>query len=233
MDTEAEHCAIDLEVLTPSREPQMLPCAHSFCRACLATLISTSRTTRNTILCPECRAEHKIPKHGFPLNRYIKEIPKPPPQPTRTRPGGDEICPKHEIRLSLFCTNCVRAVCAFCFDGKCRNQGHKFVDLEDYQKEQKDKIQKQIDIGEQLVADIREYRTKMREAEKRVDDSENKGRSEIHRSIVEDTRCLNQTGESLLQQLTQQCADVKLEFKMAQEKVNKFRNFTYLYHKYP
>ena len=232
MDTEAEHCSICLEVLTPSRNPRLLPCAHSFCRGCLESLISTSRTEHNTIYCPECRTQHQIPGRGFPPNRYIKEHPKPPPQPPRSRARGDKICPKHEIRLSLFCTNCDRAVCAFCFDGKCRNQGHKFVDLEDYQKEEKERVKKQIDIGKQLVTDFNEYRTSLREAERRVDESENQGTHDIQQTIEEGTRLLNQTGESLIQQLKQQCAEVRRELQTAQQNVSKSTNYICSKHKY-
>ena len=64
-------CPICLEQL---KQPKILPCQHTYCLECLEEVAKLNNP--NTVHCPECRREFKIPHgsgvKGFPENRPMK-----------------------------------------------------------------------------------------------------------------------------------------------------------------
>ena len=64
-------CPICLERL---KEPKILPCQHTYCLECLEEVAKLNDP--NTVDCPECRREYKVPHvsgvKGFPDNRLMK-----------------------------------------------------------------------------------------------------------------------------------------------------------------
>ena len=64
-------CPICLEQL---KQPKILPCQHTYCLECLKEVAKLNNP--NTVDCPECRREFKIPPEsgvkGFPENRLMK-----------------------------------------------------------------------------------------------------------------------------------------------------------------
>jgi len=61
---EKEHedltCSVCLEEL---KDPKVLPCCHTFCRGCLERILKKSGQ-KETLICPQCRAEHGVPVGG-------------------------------------------------------------------------------------------------------------------------------------------------------------------------
>ena len=66
-------CPICLERL---KQPKILPCQHTYCLECLEEVAKLNNP--DTIDCPECRREFKVPHgsgvKGFPENRLMKFI---------------------------------------------------------------------------------------------------------------------------------------------------------------
>ena len=64
-------CPICLE---PLKQPKILPCQHTYCLECLEEVAKLNNP--DTVDCPECRREYKIPPEsgvkGFPENRLMK-----------------------------------------------------------------------------------------------------------------------------------------------------------------
>ena len=64
-------CPICLERL---KQPKILPCQHTYCLECLEEVAKLNNP--NTVDCPECRREYKVPHvsgvKGFPENRLMK-----------------------------------------------------------------------------------------------------------------------------------------------------------------
>ena len=64
-------CPICLEQL---KQPKILPCQHTYCLDCLEEVAKLNNP--DTLDCPECRREFKIPPEsgvkGFPENRLTK-----------------------------------------------------------------------------------------------------------------------------------------------------------------
>ena len=54
-------CAICLSKFT---EPKVLPCLHTYCKECIEGLVAKSPKTTTTVVCPQCRVEHSLPKGG-------------------------------------------------------------------------------------------------------------------------------------------------------------------------
>ena len=69
--TEEIKCPICLEQL---KQPKILPCQHTYCLECLEEVAKLNNP--NTVHCPECRREFKVPHgsgvKGFPENRLMK-----------------------------------------------------------------------------------------------------------------------------------------------------------------
>ena len=68
-DLECPICQINFN------KPRILPCGHTFCgEPCLVQL---AKQQDKVIICPECRARHKIPKRGvsqFPRNIFVTRL---------------------------------------------------------------------------------------------------------------------------------------------------------------
>ena len=66
-------CAICLDRL---KEPKLLPCFHTYCKACLEGLPMLLRKSKNgQITCPQCRVNHPLPTGGvgeFPADRVLE-----------------------------------------------------------------------------------------------------------------------------------------------------------------
>ena len=60
-----------------------------------------------------------------------------------------------------------------------------------------------------------------------IDNTESNGTASIHRTVVEGTRLLKEAGESLLDQLKTQCAEVKQELQRIRQQVSSHK-FRYL-----
>eukprot|EP01088_Endostelium_zonatum_P000860 TRINITY_DN11116_c0_g1_i2.p1 TRINITY_DN11116_c0_g1~~TRINITY_DN11116_c0_g1_i2.p1 ORF type:complete len:471 (-),score=48.57 TRINITY_DN11116_c0_g1_i2:9-1421(-) len=74
---EIDNIRRDLECplcLHPFTEPKFLPCFHTFCSKCLATLIGSNTNSRR-ITCPVCRAIHPVPLNKvFPPNFLVENF---------------------------------------------------------------------------------------------------------------------------------------------------------------
>ena len=109
-------CAVCLEQFTEEGDgcPKLLPCSHTLCDSCLRGI---PEVQPSHIRCPECRAWHKLPDHGFPTNRYILDIlvlmekvsvveDKPP----------TVLCEVHQKPCAMFCLKreCWELLCPKC-----------------------------------------------------------------------------------------------------------------------
>ncbi|XP_068710901.1 E3 ubiquitin-protein ligase TRIM56-like [Montipora foliosa] len=76
LDNIHEHACCSV-CMTRFTNPKQLPCLHSFCLHCLQRIQQTSGI-RNTISCPECRQNFRIPGNGdlnaFPTNFRINSL---------------------------------------------------------------------------------------------------------------------------------------------------------------
>jgi hypothetical protein len=93
----------------------MLPCQHSFCKACLERLAENDGRWGR---CPQCRQLFRIPFNGiasFDVNRTIAQLLETFPKQSNERPAlraKCACCRKEEIITT--CEHCKEALCKTC-----------------------------------------------------------------------------------------------------------------------
>ena len=125
--------------------PRILPCHHTFCHSCVGKMIQN-----NTIECPEDRRKHQAPDQQkmFPQNKYILAMFRM--KKTMTLEPLRK-CEEHGKELILFCKEmkCKKAICPKCLTRS--HLGHKVVEIEEIEKEQKEALVTKLDDVEQRL----------------------------------------------------------------------------------
>ncbi|XP_037323779.2 tripartite motif-containing protein 59 isoform X1 [Pungitius pungitius] len=117
-------------------DPRVLPCSHTFCKACLDNLLRSStnysiwRPLRLPLKCPNCRSVVELPPLGvdsLPTNVSLRAIVEKyqsdgaPRQPS---------CQEHHRQpLNMYCIQDRQLICGLCLTVG-RHQGHPIDDLQ-------------------------------------------------------------------------------------------------------
>ena len=137
-----------------------------------------------TFLCPECRAETKIPDRGveaFKDNTYAEEMIR---MAKVTQIGA--ICQVHKSHLVLFCNEkgCKRQICSACVFVD--HMGHQIINL----KNKADEVREQMSERKEKARDISlifgDYLTELNAVEQKVnrDTSENLDKVDEAREVL-------------------------------------------------
>jgi hypothetical protein len=114
MELEAEvTCSICLEVY---KEPLILPCSHTYCKACLHDLVQRG-TSGNKLVCPECRHEDVLGAEGvqgYPRNRALGNIIQKLDEQRQKPVSSSGKCAQHNKELEVFCDQCEEMICVWC-----------------------------------------------------------------------------------------------------------------------
>ncbi|NXG15027.1 TRI59 protein, partial [Grallaria varia] len=112
------------------REPRVLPCSHTFCRACLQGVLRSSHglSPRRRLRCPTCRAVVDVPAAGLdslPVNFALKAVIEKWQQ---EEPRDVGTCREHPRQpLNIYCLLDRRLVCGQCLTVG-QHQGHPIGD---------------------------------------------------------------------------------------------------------
>lgn len=132
-------CPICCEIF---REPVVLKCSHSFCRACLQQFWNKKKARRE---CPVCRRKCSLtePTVSLALKNVADSFLKDQENGTGAaaalagaRGSGqppelvDVMCAAHGEVLKLFCLDDLEALCCVCHTSK-KHQGHRVCPLEE------------------------------------------------------------------------------------------------------
>ncbi|XP_033977879.1 nuclear factor 7, brain-like [Trematomus bernacchii] len=125
-------CPVCQEVF---RDPVILSCCHSFCKACLQTWW-TGKEVKD---CPVCkRRSSKDPPHNFALKNlcetFLQERDQRPPE---------ALCSLHSEKLRLFCLDHQQPVCLVCRDSK-RHTNHRFRPIDEAAQDLREELQKSL-----------------------------------------------------------------------------------------
>ncbi|NWI74321.1 TRI59 protein, partial [Dryoscopus gambensis] len=136
-------CTICFEIFA---EPRVLPCSHTFCRACLQGLLQPSDEFpgRMGLCCPTCRAVVAVPAAGpqaLPINFALKAVidkwqqEKPPGAGAGAEAGTCRAHPRQP--LNIYCLQDRQLVCGQCLTiGK--HHGHPIDDLQNVYRKAKE-----------------------------------------------------------------------------------------------
>nr|XP_061798779.1 E3 ubiquitin-protein ligase TRIM35-like [Nerophis lumbriciformis] len=126
------------------KDPVMLKCSHSFCRACVKNWWKHKQTST----CPVCRKRCVPPK--LSSNLTLKNICE---TFTQASVETEAFCSLHEEKKKLFCLDHQECVCLICRDAQIHT-GHKFRSLHEVAQEHEEKLQKALQIAEEQLKDF-------------------------------------------------------------------------------
>ncbi|KAL2101619.1 hypothetical protein ACEWY4_003380 [Coilia grayii] len=109
------------------RDPILLSCSHSFCRACLQRFWETS-TARS---CPVCR--RRTSRRNPPANLALRNLCDAFAQGRAHREAAEaarQLCAQHGEKLKLFCQDDQLPICVVCQTSKA-HKGHECLPLEE------------------------------------------------------------------------------------------------------
>ncbi|KAM9732669.1 tripartite motif-containing protein 59 [Menidia menidia] len=117
-------------------DPRVLPCSHTFCKACLDNLLQVStnysiwRPLRLPIKCPNCRGVVELPPSGveaLPTNVSLRAIVEKFQRDGEPRAPS---CPEHHRQpLNMYCVQDRRLICGLCLTVG-GHRGHAIDDLQ-------------------------------------------------------------------------------------------------------
>ncbi|XP_077352738.1 E3 ubiquitin-protein ligase TRIM35-like [Festucalex cinctus] len=118
------HCPTCLDIF---KDPVILPCCHSFCRACVQQLEKEEGYRR----CPVCRLKFSSmdANINFALRNVCEVF-------LHTSVKSEDICSVHKETLKLFCLDDEELVCFICRDAEI-HADHKFRPLDEVVKDYK------------------------------------------------------------------------------------------------
>uniref|UniRef100_A0A667XI77 Uncharacterized protein n=1 Tax=Myripristis murdjan TaxID=586833 RepID=A0A667XI77_9TELE len=108
------------------KDPVVLSCSHSFCKACLQSWW-TENPTKD---CPVCQSRSS--KSHPPRNLALKNL-----------SGSELLCSLHSEKLRLFCLDHQQPVCLVCRDSK-KHTDHKFRPIDEAAQDHREELQESL-----------------------------------------------------------------------------------------
>ncbi|XP_035277446.1 uncharacterized protein LOC118229524 [Anguilla anguilla] len=117
------------------RDPVLLSCSHSFCKACLQQYWKQKRSRE----CPVCRrrSSRELPPISLSLRNTCEAFLKERSQ--RAKAGSEVLCSLHSEKLKLFCLVDQIPVCVICQTSK-KHENHKMRPVQEAAEEYKEKL---------------------------------------------------------------------------------------------
>ncbi|XP_029900696.1 nuclear factor 7, ovary-like [Myripristis murdjan] len=121
------------------KDPVILSCSHSFCKACLQSWW-TEKPTRD---CPVC--QRRSSKSDPPCNLVLKNLCEAflLQRDQRDSAGSELLCSLHSEKLRLFCLDHQQPVCVVCRDSE-KHTDHKFRPIDEAAKTHKEELKKSL-----------------------------------------------------------------------------------------
>ena len=133
-----EKCLTCTVCLDSFKEPKVLPCCHTFCKSCLERILEKAKLKTN-LVCPQCRAEHKVPPNGpegFLTDFSLLELNKSLTSDLESDSPHDQFvcgdCDSSDAAVA-FCSVCHSYLCSACVNihKKLKSlRNHKVTSLE-------------------------------------------------------------------------------------------------------
>ncbi|CAJ1061462.1 E3 ubiquitin-protein ligase TRIM39-like [Xyrichtys novacula] len=117
------------------KNPVILSCSHSFCRACLRSWWTETRAPK----CPICK---KKPKYEPPCNLVLKNLCENflLQRDQRATSDSEGLCSLHSEKLRLFCLDHQQPACLICRDSKLHSN-HSFRPIDEGVQDLRDQLQ--------------------------------------------------------------------------------------------
>ncbi|XP_063069991.1 E3 ubiquitin-protein ligase TRIM35-like isoform X2 [Engraulis encrasicolus] len=118
------------------KDPVLMLCSHSVCKACLQQFWKTKRSRE----CPVCRRKSAI--HEPPLNLALRNVCEAflKERSQKLSTGSEMLCSLHSEKLKLFCLEDRQPVCLVCRDSKL-HKNHEFSPINEAAADMKTQVQ--------------------------------------------------------------------------------------------
>ncbi|KAI4796229.1 hypothetical protein KUCAC02_027884 [Chaenocephalus aceratus] len=134
------------------RDPVVLSCSHSFCKACLQTWWR-ERPSRE---CPVCKRKHS--EIEPPCNLALKNLSEAFLLERGQRPP-EALCSLHSERLRLFCLDHQQPVCLVCRDSKAHTN-HRFRPIDEAAQDLREELQEALQPFQEKLKLFEEVKVK-------------------------------------------------------------------------
>ncbi|XP_047441592.1 zinc-binding protein A33-like [Mugil cephalus] len=137
------------------KEPVVLSCSHSFCKACLHNWWAEEHSQK----CPFCM--RRSSKSQPPCNLVLKNLCEAflMKRDQSASPGSEAVCSLHSERLRLFCLDHQQPVCLICRDSK-KHVNHTFRPIDEAAQDFKEEIEKVLRPVQNKLEDFGEVKEK-------------------------------------------------------------------------
>ncbi|XP_061098953.1 E3 ubiquitin-protein ligase TRIM35-like [Conger conger] len=117
------------------RDPVLLSCSHSFCKACLQQYWDQ----KGSVECPVCRrrSSRECPPINLSLRNTCQAFLKERSQ--RAKGGSEVLCSLHSEKLKVFCLDDQIPICVICQTSK-KHENHKVRPVQEAAEEYKEKL---------------------------------------------------------------------------------------------
>ncbi|KAK7910247.1 hypothetical protein WMY93_014931 [Mugilogobius chulae] len=130
------NCPVCLEVY---KDPVVLSCSHSFCKACLQDWWREKVTQE----CPICK--RRSSRSDPPCNLVLKNLCEAfSQQLTVGQVQPTALCPQHKEKLQLFCLDHQQPVCLVCRDSRAHHK-HRFSPIDEVTQDYKEKLRQSLE----------------------------------------------------------------------------------------
>nr|XP_033939925.1 nuclear factor 7, brain-like [Pseudochaenichthys georgianus] len=134
------------------RDPVLLSCSHSFCKACLKNWWDGKEEKD----CPVCR--RKSSKDEPPCNLVFKNLSETFLQ-ERGQRSPEALCSLHSEKLRLFCLDHQQPVCVVCRDSKAHTN-HRFRPIDEAAQDLREELQKALQPFQEKLKLFEEVKVK-------------------------------------------------------------------------
>ncbi|XP_068738574.1 tripartite motif-containing protein 2-like [Montipora capricornis] len=193
--------------------PKQLPCLHSFCLHCLQRIQQTSGI-RDTISCPECRRNFRIPGNGdlnaFQANVCANSLLDALPV-TECNTSGIKcgFCEKVTSGESAYCFTCCSFWCDNCLPLHNRFKAfkeHNALALKDFRDEDFENILKQPTLSARVKSDVQRFADSFIAA---IEAQKNHIFDEVENKVRESLQLLEEQRHEIEEDVKMQEADIE------------------------
>lgn len=143
------NCPVCLEIF---KNPVVLLCSHSFCKACLQNWWAEKVIKE----CPVCK--RRSSRSDPPCNLVLKNLCEAFSQDLSLREASEQpeaLCPQHMEKLKLFCLDHQQPVCLVCRDSRA-HYNHRFRPVDEAAPDYKDQLRKSLKLLQDRLEKCRE-----------------------------------------------------------------------------
>ncbi|XP_077370165.1 E3 ubiquitin-protein ligase TRIM35-like [Festucalex cinctus] len=184
------------------KDPVILNCSHSFCRAC----VERWWKEKGENLCPLCKTEFRSmdPPYNLALGNVCEKISR-----------GQSICSLHKEKLKLFCLEDREFVCHICTHAEI-HAGHNFRPISDVAKGHQESLQDVLRDAEKRLDDYNQTRDNCTEQATHIKVQRRRAESKIRNDFEELRRFLHDEEQARLAAVRE---EEQMKSRMLEEKI--------------